>query len=144
MLHIADAVTHQIHVVRTTEINYGTAPNRNRVKSQVLIEVHAASVNFVDVAVARERARPGEVLGMDAAGVDVAAAADGSGPPVGARVVTFGWDRGAWAQLRAVDTIEHAVLPNRWISAQQARYLRRASRRCARYGGSALCWAAES
>jgi NADPH:quinone reductase-like Zn-dependent oxidoreductase len=41
----------------------------------------------------------------------VAAAADGSGPPAGARVVTFGWS-GAWAEQRAVDTAELAVLPD--------------------------------
>jgi NADPH:quinone reductase-like Zn-dependent oxidoreductase len=92
-------------------IRLGTAPDPTPRESQALIEVCAASVNFVDVAFAREQARPGEVPGMDAAGVVVAAAADGSGPPIGARVVTFGWDRGAWAQRRAVDTVELAVVP---------------------------------
>jgi NADPH:quinone reductase len=41
----------------------------------------------------------------------LAAAADGSGPSAGARVATFGWS-GAWAQRRAVDTGELAVLPD--------------------------------
>ena len=48
--------------------------------------------------------------GWDAAGTVVTAAADGCGPPAGARVVTFGWS-GAWGRLRAVDAGELAVLP---------------------------------
>src|SRR5262249_45671942 len=52
----------------------------------------------------------GAVAGWDASGTVLAGAADGSGPPVGARVVTFG-SSGAWAQERAVDTGELAVLP---------------------------------
>ncbi|MEV4895448.1 zinc-binding dehydrogenase, partial [Nonomuraea sp. NPDC055795] len=39
------------------------------------------------------------------------AAADGSGPSVGTRVVSFDWS-GAWAELRAVDTSELAVVPD--------------------------------
>ena len=52
-----------------------------------------------------------DVTGWDAAGTVITAAADGSGPPVGARVVTFGWG-GAWAQRRVVDTAQLAVLPD--------------------------------
>ena len=39
------------------------------------------------------------------------AAADGGGPPAGARVVGFG-PSGAWAQQRAMDTAELAVIPD--------------------------------
>jgi NADPH:quinone reductase-like Zn-dependent oxidoreductase len=77
--------------------------------SQALVAVHAASLNFGEVAFISRRS-PGDVPGWDAAGTVLEAAADGSGPPVGARVVTFGWG-GAWSQRRAVDTGELAVLP---------------------------------
>jgi NADPH:quinone reductase-like Zn-dependent oxidoreductase len=50
------------------------------------------------------------VLGWDASGIVAAAAADGSGPKAGARVVTRGAN-GGWAQRRAVDVYELAVVP---------------------------------
>jgi NADPH2:quinone reductase len=79
--------------------------------SEVLIRVAATSLNFGEVAFLRERVAPGAVAGWDASGTVVAAAADGSGPPAGARVATFG-SSGAWAEQRAVDTGELAVLPD--------------------------------
>jgi NADPH2:quinone reductase len=79
--------------------------------SQALVRVAATSLNFADVAFLHDRKAPGAVPGFDAAGVVAAAAADGSGPPAGAPVVTFGWS-GGWAELRAVETTEIAVLPD--------------------------------
>jgi NADPH:quinone reductase-like Zn-dependent oxidoreductase len=79
--------------------------------SDALVRVAATSLNFGEVAFLRERVAPGAVAGWDASGTVVAAAADGSGPPTDARVATFGWS-GAWAQRRAVDTGELAVLPD--------------------------------
>src|SRR6266699_5056580 len=80
--------------------------------SQALVRVEATSLNFADVAFLRDRKAPGAVPGFDAAGVVVSAAVDGSGPPAGARVATFGWS-GGWAELRAVETTEVAVVPER-------------------------------
>ncbi|HEY0811797.1 MAG TPA: zinc-binding dehydrogenase [Pseudonocardia sp.] len=77
---------------------------------QALVEVRAASLNFGEVAYL-SRLKPGHVPGWDAAGTVVEAAADGSGPEAGARVVGFG-PSGAWAQQRAVDTAELAVIPD--------------------------------
>jgi NADPH:quinone reductase-like Zn-dependent oxidoreductase len=51
------------------------------------------------------------VPGFDASGVVLSAARDGTGPPPGTRVVTFGWS-GGWAELRAVDPSEIAVVPD--------------------------------
>jgi NADPH:quinone reductase len=78
--------------------------------SEALLEVEAASVNFADVAYMHERLAPGDVPGFDAAGRVVAEARDGSGPPLGARVASFGGS-GAWAELRAVDVTELAPVP---------------------------------
>lgn len=78
--------------------------------SQALVQVAAFSLNFGEIAYRSAQVRPGYVPGWDAAGVVVQAAVDGSGPAAGTRVVTFGWS-GAWAELRAVDTAELAVVP---------------------------------
>jgi NADPH:quinone reductase len=78
---------------------------------QVLVSVEATSLNFADIAFLAEHGVPGSIPGFDAAGVVVAGAADGPGPPPGTRVVTFGWS-GGWAERRAVDTGELAVVPD--------------------------------
>lgn len=78
--------------------------------NQVLVAVHAVSLNSGEVRYLAESREPGEVPGWDAAGVVVHAAADGTGPPVGTRVTTFGWG-GAWAETRAVDVEELAAVP---------------------------------
>jgi NADPH:quinone reductase-like Zn-dependent oxidoreductase len=92
-------------------LRLGDAPEPQPGSSQALIRVSAISLNFGEVAFLADHAQLGEVSGWDAAGTVVAAAAGGSGPPAGARVVTFGWS-GAWAQLRAVDAGEAALLPD--------------------------------
>jgi len=77
--------------------------------SEALIEVRATALNFGEVHFIDRMRKPGEVPGWDAAGVVVQAAADGSGPPVGARVVGF-HVAGGWAHRRAVPTESLAVL----------------------------------
>jgi NADPH:quinone reductase-like Zn-dependent oxidoreductase len=86
-------------------------PDPEPLPSELLIEVRAAALNFLDVAYRDDYLPPGGVPGVDAAGVVVRAAADGSGPPVGSRVVTFAMG-GAWAQLRAAPTADTAVVPD--------------------------------
>jgi NADPH:quinone reductase-like Zn-dependent oxidoreductase len=61
---------------------------------------------------------PGTVTGWDLAGVVRRAAADGSGPPEGARVVGL-MNPGAWAELAAVSTEWLAELPE-GVSFEQA------------------------
>lgn len=94
-----------------TGIRLAEAPDPTPAPNQVLVRVAATSLNYGEVASARG-AKPGTPLGWDAAGTVVEAAADGSGPGVGSRVVTFS-GRGAWAELRAVGTSEVAVLPEK-------------------------------
>ncbi|WP_436763634.1 zinc-binding dehydrogenase [Streptosporangium sp. V21-05] len=91
-------------------LRLGTAPAPVPAPAQALVRVAAVSFNFGEIAFGSPSEEPGHVSGWDAAGVVVQAAADGSGPAAGTRVVTFGWE-GAWAQLRAVDTADLAVVP---------------------------------
>ncbi|WP_018599274.1 zinc-binding dehydrogenase [Mycobacterium sp. 155] len=78
--------------------------------SQALIDVHAIALNFGELHFIEQMRRPGEVPGWDTAGVVTRAAADGSGPPQGTRVVGFSGEAG-WAERRAVTTDNLAELP---------------------------------
>ncbi|MBP1819777.1 zinc-binding dehydrogenase [Mycobacterium sp. OAE908] len=80
-------------------------------ESEAIIEVRATALNFGEVHFIDRMRQPGEVPGWDAAGVVAQAAADGSGPPVGSRVVGFN-GAGGWAQRRAVPTENLALLPD--------------------------------
>ncbi|GHC60178.1 zinc-binding dehydrogenase [Streptomyces cinnamoneus] len=84
-------------------LRLGQVPDPVPAPHQALIRVAATSFNHGEVKYGLENAPDGAVLGWDAAGVVVQAAADGSGPAVGTPVVTLAPD-GAWAELRAVDT----------------------------------------
>ncbi|MFD5084591.1 zinc-binding dehydrogenase [Kitasatospora sp. NPDC058406] len=93
------------------QLSFAEVPDPKPGPGQALIEVGAVSFNFGEIVYRSPDTPPGTVPGWDAAGVVVRSADDGSGPPVGARVVTFGWG-GAWARLRVVDTAELAVVPD--------------------------------
>ncbi|MET7728444.1 zinc-binding dehydrogenase [Streptomyces mirabilis] len=77
---------------------------------QVLVDISHASLNYGDLNDARSGRTPaGAVLGSDAAGVVVQAAADGTGPAVGARVVAL--TSGAFAERVAIDVGALADVP---------------------------------
>ena len=93
-----------------TNLRLAEVPEPVAGPSQALVEVHATSMNLGEVAYISGNLQPGDIPGWDCGGIVRKAAADGSGPPVGTRVVGFGWGQG-WAQLRALDTAELAIVP---------------------------------
>jgi NADPH:quinone reductase len=85
---------------------------------QALIDVEAIALNFGEIHFIEQMRQPGEVPGWDTAGVVARAAADGSGPAVGTRVVGFNGE-GGWAERRAVPTENLAELPQ-WVDVEEA------------------------
>ena len=86
---------------------------------QVLVDVSHASLNYGDLNDARSGRIPvGAVLGSDAAGVVVRAAADGTGPAVGTQVVAL--TAGAFAERVAIDVGALAEVPKGLEPAQAA------------------------
>lgn len=86
------------------------APEPEPRPDQVLVTVQHLALNYGDLNGARNRPA-GFVPGWDASGVVLQPAANGQGPAAGARVVTTMGTQGGWAERRAVDLDELAVVP---------------------------------
>ncbi|RWD10034.1 MAG: oxidoreductase [Mesorhizobium sp.] len=78
--------------------------------NEALVSVHATSLNRGELRLLSIRPN-GWIPGQDIAGIVERAAADGSGPAVGARVAAL-VDQAGWAQRVAVPTDRLAVLPD--------------------------------
>src|SRR5216684_7297989 len=76
---------------------------------EALVAVHAFSLNRGELRLFQVRPE-GWRPGQDIAGVVVRAAADGTGPPVGTRVVGL-VDQAGWAERVGVPAARMAVLP---------------------------------
>jgi NADPH:quinone reductase-like Zn-dependent oxidoreductase len=79
-------------------------------KNEALVSVHATSLNRGELRLLSIRP-DGWIPGQDIVGVVERAAADGSGPAVGARVVAL-VDEAGWAERVAVSTDRLAVVPD--------------------------------
>jgi NADPH:quinone reductase len=98
-------------------VELAQAPDAEPLANEALLAVEAISLNRGEVKALATKP-PGSLTGWDLAGVVQREAADGSGPPEGARVVAL-HDK-AWAQLAAVPTQAIAVLPAEVSFAQAA------------------------
>lgn len=112
------------------------APDPVLTPHRALVAVRAFSLNRGELhSIVRNGI--GWIPGQDIAGVVLQAAADGSGPPVGSRVVAL-TDECGWAEMAAVEGNRMAVLPDN-VSFEQACTLPVAgltALRCVQLGGA--------
>ncbi|MFC6355938.1 zinc-binding dehydrogenase [Luethyella okanaganae] len=107
-----------VHVTAQKSVAIVEVPPPVPAPGEALIALKASSVNRGELALIGMR-DPGWAPGQDVAGVVVAAAADGSGPAEGSRVVGLA-EQGAWSELVVVKASRLAVIPETVSDAQAA------------------------
>ncbi|MFK4272405.1 zinc-binding dehydrogenase [Streptomyces milbemycinicus] len=90
-------------------LRFADVPEPEPGPGEALVEVRHASLNLGEIRNGTGRP-PGTVMGFDASGVVLRAAADGSGPATGTRVA--GLAVGSWADRVAVPTESLAAVPD--------------------------------
>ncbi len=90
------------------EVEFVDAPDPEPLSNEAVVEVKAVAVNRGELRLLSFR-DAGWRPGQDVAGIVSRAAADGSGPPTGARVVAWP-EQAGWAERVAVPTTHLAVL----------------------------------
>src|SRR5205085_4770930 len=113
-------------------------PEPEPASDEAIVEVHAFSLNRGELALLANRPE-GWRPGQDIAGIVVRAAADGSGPQEGTRVVAM-VDGAGWAQRVAAPTARMAALPDNvsFASAATLPVAGLTALRLVRLGGSLL------
>ncbi|WP_433713459.1 zinc-binding dehydrogenase [Nocardia sp. CA-084685] len=98
-----------------TLVRFAEVPEPTAAADAAVIQVEAFSVNRGEILAMTGAygtpTAPGTVMGQDVVGRVVAAAVDGSGPAIGARVVGHA-EGGGWAELVAIPTAALAELPD--------------------------------
>jgi NADPH:quinone reductase-like Zn-dependent oxidoreductase len=90
----------------------GEAPMPIPLPDQALVQVKSTAVARGEIR-HLPHAPKGRILGLDLAGVVVKQAANGSGPPVGARVIAMtGYSGGGWGQFAAMPAAILGVIPD--------------------------------
>lgn len=107
-----------MRAVLAPDLSFADVPEPEPGPHEALVRTTATSLNRGEAKAAAD-GEPGTVWGWDVVGTIERPAADGTGPPAGARVVGLRF-RGAWAELVAVATDHLAVIPDGVSDAQAA------------------------